>query len=365
MQDLKAHAGWQRRNALRTGGGPPDPKPSQIKIEVTGALLELQQLYGHAMSGMDGNDCDSLATQFRDSQSQSEQTEETSSGETEIPSTIQQSDSIDIFAVDFEFLDTVPYEILHSEPIDNSCTLTETTTTVTKATTTAASAPGILPATTTSTASASQIMPAQQHFPTIAQQKQSRQRQRLAKIDNGKNEKAQTDENRADVAEPRREFILAESDRYRVEHELRIEHRRLLHEKRMAAIISENDERLTEIRSRRTYDEAIHAKQLLFWDAAIAAVARNSLPTPIEQQQETARNAITTIVNTVHVAKEGISEKYDDVDYLSEAFESDDENNREHQQVETQLLEKAKVTKTKKKLTEPAVQKMTRSRRAK
>lgn len=63
MQELKIHAGWERRNAMRTGGGKADPKPAQLKLEVTGALLQLQQVYGHAMSGMNGFDSDGISSE--------------------------------------------------------------------------------------------------------------------------------------------------------------------------------------------------------------------------------------------------------------------------------------------------------------
>lgn len=60
LLELKTHAGWQRRNYLKTGGGLPEPRPSTIKIDVTGALLQLQQIHGHAMTGMEGFDCDTV-----------------------------------------------------------------------------------------------------------------------------------------------------------------------------------------------------------------------------------------------------------------------------------------------------------------
>lgn len=51
MFEMRMLKRWERQNTTRTGGGPPQPKPSEIKIEASGSVLEVFERFGHLMTG--------------------------------------------------------------------------------------------------------------------------------------------------------------------------------------------------------------------------------------------------------------------------------------------------------------------------
>lgn len=72
MHEMRILRKWERNNAIRTGGGPPLPKPSEVRIEATGAIAQVFDCYGHLMTGRipfdsdrpdDENECDDLVSQ--------------------------------------------------------------------------------------------------------------------------------------------------------------------------------------------------------------------------------------------------------------------------------------------------------------
>lgn len=65
--ELRLNAKWERANALGTGNGPVQPKPSKLKIAATGAIRELSDSIGHLIT--DQPSCDS--TQIRPCETES------------------------------------------------------------------------------------------------------------------------------------------------------------------------------------------------------------------------------------------------------------------------------------------------------
>lgn len=344
MQELKAHAGWQRRNAMRTGGGPAEPKPAHVKLEVTGALLQLQQIYGHAMSGMDGYDCDSISkgpklqillpssNAIRTTLEQIPSISVTSTAtdaegihssqvatQPSIRSIRQQSRVNDLLA---NFVDDseVPIQIMEFDPIRTSSPFQNSNvgdSNVLQRTETIVSTPAetAKPITTTTVLPTTTTPMSQQFFPTNAQQQTRRRQNRSRATETSEN----ANENRPDLVELRRQFIMDEREHYRKEHVLSIEHRRSLLSARLNAISSENAERLAEMRTRRRFLEAIAAKQSLFWDAAIAAI---NAPTAHQAQHVQRVVAIANTVNRVEEVNTAAENTDDVVNTLARATDN-------------------------------------------
>ena len=219
MQELKINAGWQRRNAMRTGGGKGEPKPVQIKLEVTGALLQLQQVYGHAMSGMNGFDCDGISSEPPQNEPPPHQCDASDIEEEKLLNDL------------FNQIESPNTEVLPIVGFADETTSHDDIGTPTQLELPHAERP----------------IEREQFFLTRTQQHRS------YKPKNNKNDLG--------VGELRRQFIIDEREHYLVEHEMRIKQRKELHEAK-----------LLEISGRCREREEIFKKQSRFGEIAIAAM---------------------------------------------------------------------------------------------
>lgn len=379
MTELKLHAAWQRRNNVRTGGGPPEPKPAGLKLEITGTLLQLQQHFGHSMCGMDGFDCDGISDppvepshllhQLNSAPETAELQEEIVSsqiGATDRVHTIRSmrrqqrvNDLLNEFVDDaeeqfgvFDPLDSSsPIEIVqttHSaEPVRPTATITSA-----NAQSVAAVAPITIPSATITSphvqsiaavapiavpfgkitaqnaqSSAADIPSTEQFFPTSAQRLRRRNNPQHNNAIDQSRSKA---DDKSVVGELRCQFINEERERYRENHALRELHRHELQAKRLAAISSENVERLAEIRGRNRVRAEIAAKQLRFWDVATTLIQNRppevqrvaTMANVVDQVEES--EAVAIVVDDAVV---GLGNAYDNLmqeDYLLQSSRSND-----------------------------------------
>lgn len=325
VQELRIFSSWQRRNALRTGGGPPEPKPAGIKIECTGALLELQQIYGHALCGMDGFDCDGISNETiqlpQNETIQLPQDETIQLPQDEIPpsqlfsddgtasAAIRSSRQLHINELMHSFVDDSEIQLdpitapIESAEVEVETDLIRTvplrvSETVTSDSAQTASTPKHTNHDSSSAAAVPEL--SQQFFPTGAQQRRRRQNQQQQNNNDQK-------QSNAELLELRQQFVIDEREHYRVKHELAIQNRRDLHTRRLEALSSENQARLAEFRKRNEIRHKIAAKQLLFWEVAMDLI-RNR-PRSLHEVQQSA-----AISGEVHALNEAVmvAEQADD-----------------------------------------------------
>lgn len=297
VQELRVYSSWQRRNALRTGGGPAEPKPASIKMEITGALLELQQFYGHALCGMDGFDSDGISNHLLQTDIPSSQLQHDDipppqllSGEDTSVTCVTSASirSARIKELLGQFVDDSPEpfdplppngsiqtdesDIIRREvPLRATETVTSVTQTHTNGPSTAAVAMTTSDAAATSGAAEMNAdVPelSQQYFPTCAQQR----RRRINQQQQNNNEQKQST---AELLELRQQFVIEEREHYRAKHELQTQNQRELHLRRLQVISDENRARLAEIKNRNDIRNRIATKQLQFWEVAIAFIQAN------------------------------------------------------------------------------------------
>lgn len=297
MYQIRIYAKWEVQNAMATGGGPSVPKPKEIKIEVTGPLLEVKQHFGKLITGLQPFDSDyrqqvsvqqPLNIAYDEVPSSlvpaidSTATEVENIANDEVPSTLVQAmdptasampnelspshSSASTLLADFEPIERRLWTNARSETVtsgvDGESTVRRS---ILDENTFATTVPKTAAINTTN--AISQAPTSSQFFPT------TEQRRRRGRIINSQ------------MSSERQQFIEEERERARELHELKKAALRSENERRLADMRELNEIKILEIRRRNQLRELIYGKQEKFWDSMIAmgqsAFARPSQATQV------------------------------------------------------------------------------------
>lgn len=240
---------YERQNAIATGGGTAPPKPKEVKIEVTGPLLEVMQHFGNLITGLPAFDSDNHQSVYEQEElvfDESHLTEETTA------------------QVDFEPIQRNVWSNARSETVVSLMDISIS------GTPNASVATAALPISGAPNASvATAAIPVQNQFFATSDQRRRR-----------------VNATNSQISAERHQFIEEERERARELHGLKKNALCSENELRLASMRAQNEIKILEIRRRNELRGKIYAKQEQFWDT-LNAMVRNGLVRPAAARPQT------------------------------------------------------------------------------